>query len=114
MFRPLLVLVLSQALFSCGDLLARNFMPKLGFHVGAFVSAWFLAFMVIRTVATFGQLYVFTHFQLGRAAATFAAANLVLANVLGLIFLGELLPLAAYGGVVLAIVSIYVVVYAKG
>lgn len=88
-------------------------MQKFGFHWSAFISFWFLAYILFRSIATIGQLYVFTHLQLGKTMALFAAANLILANLLGYLFLGELLPSLAYIGIMLAIVSFFIVAYAR-
>jgi uncharacterized membrane protein len=107
------IVIISQLLFASGDLLGRYYMHKLGFHWSSFISFWFLVYMGLRSLATLGQLYVFTQFPLGKTMALFAAANLVLANLLGYLFLGELLPRTAYVGIMLAIVAFFVVAYAK-
>lgn len=88
-------------------------MPLLGFNLATFTSLWFSGYVVVRSIATLGQLYVFTHLQLGKTMALFAAANLVLANLLGYLILNETLPLLAYVGITLAIIAFFVVAYAK-
>lgn len=88
-------------------------MQRLGFHWATFVSLWFFVYISLRSAATLGQLYVFTHFQLGKTMALFAAVNLVLANLLGYLVLGEVLPPLAYVGVMLAIAAFFVVAYAR-
>ena len=109
----LLVLLGSQLLFSCGDLLGRHYMQKLGFHFSTFISLWFVFYVLFRSAATLGQLYVFTNFQLGKTMALFSAVNLVLANLLGYLLLGEVLPPLAYVGIMMAIAAFFVVAYAK-
>lgn len=69
--------------------------------------------MTIRTVATFGQLFIFTQMELGRTMMLFGASGLILANVLGLLILKEQLPLSVYFGVVLAVIAFLVVGFSK-
>jgi multidrug transporter EmrE-like cation transporter len=102
---PLIVLVGSQLLFSSGDLLARTYMRKYGFSVSAFLSLWFAVYFTIRTVAMFGQLYVFTTVQLGKTMALFGAVSIVLSNILGLLVLKEVLSPVSYAAVALAIAA---------
>jgi len=113
LFTTLFVLIGSQVLFTSGDLIGRYYMQKLGFHVGTFLSVWFVCYVLLRTAATFGQLYVFTHIQLGKTMALFAVANLVLANVLGYLLLGEVLKPIAYAGIMLAIIAFFLVAFGK-
>ena len=106
---PIWILVGSQLLFTASDLTARANMRGEGtFSAHNFISLWFLAYMLLRTVATFGQLYVFTQAQLGRTMALFGATSIVLSNLLGLLVLGESLSAPAYVGVSLAVVAFLV------
>lgn len=107
-----LILVGSQLLFSTGDLLARTYMRKYGFTLATFLSLWFAVYFTIRTVAMFGQLYVFTTVQLGKTMALFGAVSIILSNILGLLFLKEILSPGAYIAVALA-VSAFVVLALK-
>ena len=107
---PLLIIIGSQLLFTGSDFLGRYLMGRQGFTMSAFVSGWVLCYIVLRVIATFGQLYVFAHLELGRTMALFGAVSIVLANVLGYLFLGELLSTAAYAGVSLAILAMLVLV----
>jgi hypothetical protein len=56
----ILIIIISQLLFTGSDLLARNNMTKLGFKPATFFSIWLLIYFIIITIAMFGQLYVFT------------------------------------------------------
>jgi multidrug transporter EmrE-like cation transporter len=103
-----IILVGSQLLFSTGDLIARTYMRKYGFSVATFLSMWFAVYFAIRTVAMFGQLYVFTTVQLGKTMALFGAVSIVLSNVLGLLVLKEVLSPVSYVAVVLAIAAFMV------
>ncbi|HUI28986.1 MAG TPA: hypothetical protein VLX91_02125 [Candidatus Acidoferrales bacterium] len=104
----MLILVGSQLLFSTGDLLARTYMGKYGFTLAAFLSLWFAAYFTIRTLAMFGQLYVFTSVQLGKTMALFGAVSIILSSILGLLFLKEILSPTAYIAVALAVMAFVV------
>lgn len=102
---PIILIVISQGLFTCGDLLARSNLRSGGFELRTFCSWWFLLYTVVRTIATFTQLYVFANVQLGRSMALFGAASIVLSNVLAVLLLGESMSLGAYLGVSLAVAA---------
>lgn len=102
------LIVLVQALYTSGDLLARANLKLTGFSPGAFWSKWFLVYAALRLAATFGQLYVFAHVELGRSMALFGAAAIVFSNLLGFLLLQETLSLSAYAGVSLAVVAFLV------
>ncbi len=109
MASPLWILVGSQLLFTTSDLTARAHMRGAGsFAASNFLSFWFLAYMLVRTAATFGQLYVFSQAQLGKTMALFGATSIVLSNLLGLLVLGESLSAPAYVGVSLAVLAFVV------
>jgi hypothetical protein len=76
--KPFVVVIASQLLFTAGDLLARLKMRQHGFDADAFMSWWFATYMVVRTLATFGQLWVLSKLVLGQTLAMFAAASVVL------------------------------------
>jgi len=84
-------------------------MSENGFKLSTFISVWFLAYTIIRIIATFGQLYIFTQLEVGRTMALFGASSLVLVNVLGLLILKEQMSLTVYFGIMLAILAILVV-----
>jgi hypothetical protein len=109
----LLILIGSQALFTTSDLLGNHYMQKLGFRWSTFISLWFLLYVCLRSAATIGQLYVFTHFQLGKTMALFSVVNLVLANLLGYLVLGQMLPPMAYLGIMFAIAAFFIVAFAR-
>ncbi len=109
MTTPLLVLIGAQLLFTCGDLLARQRMPRSGFTLAAFLSGWFAVYVLLRTFATFGQLYVLSTVQLGRSAALFGAMSIILANLLGFLVLREVLSVKVYVGITLAVVAFLVI-----
>ena len=61
----------------------------------------------------FGQLYVFSQIQLGYTMALFGATSIILANVLGFLFLKEVLSPLGYVGVMLAVLG-FLVLAARG
>jgi len=99
------VIIGTQLLFTTSDLLARTYMPKQGFALATFFSVWFLAYFLIRIIAMFGQLYVFTAIELGKTMALFGATSILLANLLGFLVLKEVLSPGAYIGVTLAVIA---------
>lgn len=113
MTTPLGILLIAQALFSTSDIMGRYFMKRLGFHLASFISLWFVVYFLIRTVATFGQLYALANFQLGRSQTLFGVVSLIIANSVGLLFFKEVLSPWAYAGVVLAIIAFLLVGFGR-
>lgn len=111
MSHALIILIGAQLLFTTGDLLARAYMPKHGFTLTAFVSVWFAVYILIRTFATFGQLYVFTQIELGKTIALFGAISIILANGLGLLVLKEAISPMTYVGVSLAVLAFIILAF---
>jgi uncharacterized membrane protein len=109
----IIIIIGSQVLFTLGDLLARSRMQTHGFTVSTFISWWFLAYILLRTFATFGQLYIFTQLELGKTMALFSASSLILVNILGFFVLGEKLSLPVYFGIMLAVAAILIVGLSK-
>jgi multidrug transporter EmrE-like cation transporter len=105
---PIFIIIIAQLLFTVSDLIGRHFMSTSGFTLKSFLSLWFLGYFLIRNIAMFGQLYVFSRIELGHTMALFGAISIVLANVLGFLFLKEVLSPVVYIGVVLAIVAFLV------
>jgi drug/metabolite transporter (DMT)-like permease len=105
---PVLVVIGSQLLFTTGDLIARHNMRQSPFTIATFVSWWFLIYFAVRQVAMFGQLYVFSTLQIGKTLALFSATSLVLANVLGVLLLGEVLSARAYVAVAMVVLAFLV------
>ena len=110
---PILILVLSQLLFSAGDLIGRQYMSVHGFHLSTFLSAWFILYLAIRILASIGQLYIFASLELGKTITLFAVVGLLLANLLGFFVLKEVLSPTTYIGIVLAILAFVIIALAK-
>ena len=109
----ILIIIISQLLFTGSDLLARNNMYKYGFKPETFISLWFLIYFLIRTIAMFGQLYVFTSTEIGKTMAMFGAMSIILSNLLGFLILREVLPVGVYVGVSLAIAAFLIMAFTK-
>jgi multidrug transporter EmrE-like cation transporter len=107
----LLVVLATQVIYSGSDFMGRYYMTKYGFHGATFLSPWFLWYQAIRQVAMFGQLYVFAYVPLGKTMALMGASSIIISNVLGLLFLREMLSPLAYGGVVLAVIAILILAF---
>ena len=110
---PSVIIVATQLLFSAGDLMAHGNMRKYGFTATAFLKLWFVVYIVSRQVATVGQLYILATVPIGRTMALFGAASIVLANLLGVLLLGDFLSLRSYAGVVLAVLAFTVMSVAQ-
>lgn len=106
---PFLIVICTQLMFTASDLIARANMSKHGFTPATFLSVWFLIYFTIRTVAMFGQLYIFSSIQLGKTMALFGATSIILSNLLGYFVLNEILSLGAYIGVSLAVSAFLVI-----
>ena len=102
---PIIVIVAAQLLFTTGDLIARANMRHSPFAISTFLSWWFLAYFLIRQLAMFGQLYVFSSLQIGKSMALFGATSIVVVNVLGFLLLGEVLSIYTYLAVALVVLA---------
>lgn len=107
----LIVLIATQLVYSISDFMGRYYMVKHGFHAASFLMPWFLWYQVIRQVAMFGQLYVFACVPLGKTMAILGATSIVISNVLGFLFLKEVLSPVAYVGVMMAVIAILIMTF---
>jgi multidrug transporter EmrE-like cation transporter len=108
MLKPVFILVGTQCLFTLSDVMGRTYMARHGFRLSTFISLWFLVYMLVRQLATFGMIYVFANIQLGKSMAMFGAVSIVLSNVIGLCYLGEQISPPAYFGICLAVLAFVV------
>lgn len=108
---PVIVIVLTQILFTASDVVGRHIMTTTGFTPASFFSGWFLFYFLIRNLAMFGQLYVFSKIELGHTMALFGAVSIILANGIGFLFLKESLSLPVYVGVTLAVLAFVVLAF---
>jgi len=109
--KTIIILIGTQCLFTLGDVMGRTYMAKYGFKISSFLSLWFLIYLLVRQVATFGQLYVFATIQLGKTMAMFGAVSIVLSNIVGFFYLGEKISLISYVGILLAILAFTLMAY---
>lgn len=102
---PAFIIVGSQLLFSISDVIGRAAMKTHGFKPAAFFTGWFVLYTLIRQIAVFGQLYIFSAMDLGRSVALFGAGSIVIGNLVGFFYFREALSLPVYVGVSLAIAA---------
>lgn len=100
---PAFIIIGAQLLFSISDLMGRSAMKAQGFKLASFFTWWFLIYTVIRQIAVFGQLYVYSEMKLGRTVALFGAGSIIVGNLMGYFLLKETLTVPVYIGVSLAI-----------
>src|SRR5207237_1117847 len=110
---PLILLVGAQLTFNVSDLMGRYFMSRNSFSLSTFLSLWFAIYMLIRTVATMVELYVFKTFELGKLVTIVSVGSIIFANILGVLVLKEVLPTIAYLGIALAMIAFMLVAFAK-
>lgn len=101
----LAVLIIAQILFTAGDFIARYNLQKSGFTVSIFLTWWFAVYVMLRSVATVGQLYVLTVVPIGKAYSIFGAVGIMLASLGGYLWLKETLTFWEYVGVSLSIMA---------
>lgn len=111
--KPVFVVIASQLLFTSGDLLARTKMRQLGFHADAFLSWWFVGYLAVRTLGTFGQLWVLSKLVLGHAMPMFSAVAVVLSMVLSVTVLQEGLTVRTVVGGGLAVAALVTLTLAR-
>jgi hypothetical protein len=111
MSNVLLILLGTQLIYSISDFMGRYYMSKHGFHAASFLMPWFLWYQVIRQIAMFGQLYIFAVMPLGKTMAMLGATSIVVSNVLGFLFLKEVLSPIAYVGVMMAVIAILIMAF---
>lgn len=102
----LLVLVITQAIYTTSDYLARSNMQRLGFTLSAFGSFWFAIYFSIRLVAMTGQLYVYSQTPLSRGSLLYAVVATLLTPAVGIIFLHEPLTRNTLIGAAFAVLAI--------
>jgi hypothetical protein len=103
----MLLIVITQGLYSYADLLATIHM-KAGFAPATLCRPWFAIYMLVRLVATFAQLYVISLVPLGWMSAAFGACSIVAANVLMVLVMRQMLTPVGYIGVALSILAFLV------
>ena len=108
MSHPVVVLIITQLLFTGSDLLARSQLSGRSLTTVMLFTPWFLLFTILRVVATGGQLFVFTQLELSRTMALFGAVSIILSSILGWLVLKEILPPVGYVGVTLAIIAFFI------
>ena len=81
----------------------------MGFHFATFLTLWFLAYSAVRFLATIFELYVLTYTGLGKAFTLIVLTALLLTNLAGWLFFGEVYTMGVYVGIALAITAFVIV-----
>jgi len=110
---PIIILIATQALFTLSDFIGRYFMSRQGFTLSSFLSLWFFIYFTIRLIATFGQLYIFTQFGLGKTMAIFGATSIALSTILAFFLFKEIVTPLQYIGITLAILAFLTLSFTK-
>lgn len=103
---PLLVLVAAQLLFTASDFWGRAYLSRNGFGAATLLTGWFWAYSALRFVANLGQLYAFAHVPLGKVMAVLGAISIIASNILGALFLREVLSPVSYVAIMLAVTAV--------
>ena len=111
LLNPIFVLVIAQVLFTGSDLFGRYVMNRPGDFFGILLKPWMVGYVLLRLVASLGQLYVFSKVEVGKTMAIFGAVSIVLANVLGYLLLKEALSASVYVGVSFAIFGFLILAF---
>jgi len=112
-FSIIAAVAISQALFLIGDYLARSNLKEHGFSLATFIAPWFVVYFAVRQFAMIGQLYVFANAELGKAAGFYGLVSLIMANVVGVLFLNDTLSTQAYIGISIAVLALVVLALSK-
>jgi len=97
------VVLVAQLLYTASDFIGRSVMKERGFTPATFLDGWFIAYVLLRVLATTGLLYTFSQLPLGKTIILFSVASVLLSNVLGLLFLQEALSPTMYLSLLLAL-----------
>lgn len=112
MWVNVLIIFGSQILFALGSLLARHATRDNPItSVQSIMAIWFIVYLGIRFVATMLELFVLSRVDLGQTVALAGVCGLITANVMGVLFLGEVLSWQAYLGIAFAIAAILLLSY---
>ncbi|MES2971732.1 MAG: hypothetical protein V4702_05415 [Patescibacteria group bacterium] len=104
----ILVLIGAQMLFTLGDFMARANLTKTGFSSAMFLTWWFGAYVLLRSVATVGQLYVLSQLPIGKTYSILGAVGIMLATAGSYLWLNETLTIWEYAGVTLSVMAFLV------
>jgi len=102
----ILIILGSQTLFAISSLIARSATKDQTFTARYVLTSWFITFILIRLVATLLELYVLTRVNLGQTVALAGVCGLITANLIGVVFLKEVLTPLNYLGIGFAIIAI--------
>jgi EamA domain-containing membrane protein RarD len=108
---PLLVLIGAQVLYTASDFWGRAYLSQHGFSAATLATGWFWAYTTLRLVANLGQLYAFAHIPLGKVMAVLGAISILASNLLGALFLKEILSPISYVAILCAITAVLLMIW---
>jgi drug/metabolite transporter (DMT)-like permease len=110
---PISILLVSQAIFTATDLLGRYGMRGSGAFVEKIAKPWFVLFLFGHIIASIGQLFVFSKFDVGKTVTLFGAVSIVTAGLLGFLLLKEAISLRVYFGMAFAVIAFCILALEK-
>jgi multidrug transporter EmrE-like cation transporter len=108
---PLFILICAQVLFTASDFWGRSYLSQNGFSAATLVTGWFWGYTALRLVANLGQLYAFANLPLGKVMGILGAISIIASNILGALFLKEILSPVSYAGISCAILAIFLMMW---
>lgn len=103
---PLAVLFGAQALFFCADILTKHALQLSGFSLQLLSQPAFLMGLVLRGGALFLQFWLMAQQPLGKVMTLMFVAGIIGSNLAGWLLFQEALTPKEYGGVLLAIAAL--------
>lgn len=105
----LILLVITQAMYSLSDLGKKVYGTEVGFNVGLLKHVPFMIAMIVPFIALMIQVYVLTRYELSRTMITLGVLNVLFASGLGVMVLKEKLSTLNYLGIVFAVLAVILV-----
>ena len=75
------------------------------------VTGWFWGYTALRFVANLGQLYAFANIPLGKVMGVLGAISIIASNILGALFLKEILSPVSYAGIMCAVTAVLLMMW---
>lgn len=101
-----ILLIITQAIYSVSDLIKKEYAEKIGMHFGLFKSVPFVLSLVLTGVALGIQVYVLSRYELSKTMITLGVLNILFATTLGAWVLKEKLSFTNMLGVVCAVAAV--------
>lgn len=99
-------LLVSLSLTMLGDTILRTHFKMAEFDISRLLSWWLIAYGLIKMTTIAIWLFLLSKFALGRLAAIYGISSMLLTNVVGIVFLREILSVQQYVGLLLAVIAL--------